>query len=301
MEQDRTGNASSPGQDRKQGKSRVPVKNVIGGILLAAVAVLIAGLGYQVIAKAGELPGRLGSVPAAAGSLNVMYSVANEHQKISYESMKYGFMEDQLIAQMDLLDREAESRELEAIRSVNNLTAMFSRTSDKIAYDKVKAEREAEEKKRKDADLAAKLAQQARERAAEMRQRQSRYARLTIDTGSGDTASKGGRIGEPIFVSQKGKSLGKFVITAYCTCRICCGVYSGGNRTASGTVPTSNRTIAVDTDVIPFGTRVIINGQVYVAEDRGGAIKGKRIDMFFMTHKEALKWGRQTVEVFLAD
>ena len=102
------------------------------------------------------------------------------------------------------------------------------------------------------------------------------------------------------YAEKYGKSLGKFVITAYCTCRVCCGVYSGGNRTASGTVPTSNRTIAVDTNVIPFRTKVIINGQVYVAEDRGGAIKGKRIDMFFMTHKEALRWGRRTMEVYLA-
>ncbi|MBO5089121.1 MAG: 3D domain-containing protein, partial [Lachnospiraceae bacterium] len=48
-------------------------------------------------------------------------------------------------------------------------------------------------------------------------------------------------------------------------------------------------------------TKVVINGQVYVAEDRGGAIKGKRIDMFFMTHKEALRWGRRTMTVYLAD
>ena len=66
-------------------------------------------------------------------------------------------------------------------------------------------------------------------------------------------------------------------------------------------VPTSNRTIAVDTSVIPFGTKVVINGQVYVAEDRGGAIKGNRIDMFFMTHKEALRWGRRTMDVYLAE
>lgn len=104
-----------------------------------------------------------------------------------------------------------------------------------------------------------------------------------------------------MYANSHGKSLGKYVITAYCTCRICCGVYSGNNRTASGTVPTTNRTIAVDTSVIPFGTKVVINGQVYVAEDRGGAIKGKRIDMFFYTHKEALRWGRRTMEVFLAE
>ena len=34
-----------------------------------------------------------------------------------------------------------------------------------------------------------------------------------------------------------------------------------------------------------------------VVEDRGGAIKGDKIDLFFRTHKQALKWGRQTVKV----
>jgi len=35
--------------------------------------------------------------------------------------------------------------------------------------------------------------------------------------------------------------------------------------------------------------------------DRGGAIKGDKLDVFFPTHQEALKWGRQTVEVKIID
>ena len=41
-----------------------------------------------------------------------------------------------------------------------------------------------------------------------------------------------------------------------------------------------------------------INGQEYVAEDIGGAIKGNRIDVYFDNHQEALAWGIQHHEVY---
>jgi len=43
----------------------------------------------------------------------------------------------------------------------------------------------------------------------------------------------------------------------------------------------------------------LIDGREYTAEDRGGAIKGNKIDVFFDTHKEALNFGRQTAEVYI--
>ena len=85
-------------------------------------------------------------------------------------------------------------------------------------------------------------------------------------------------------------SLGQFKITAYCNCSKCCGKWAGG-KTASGTTPTAGRTIAVDPSVIPLGSRVIIDGHTYVAEDTGSAIKGNKIDMYFNSHSEALNWG----------
>lgn len=93
-----------------------------------------------------------------------------------------------------------------------------------------------------------------------------------------------------VSASVSGTSLGKFKITAYCNCSKCCGKWAGG-PTASGVMPKAGRTIAVDPKVIPLGTKVIIDGKVYVAEDTGGAIKGNRIDMYFATHSEALNWG----------
>lgn len=90
-------------------------------------------------------------------------------------------------------------------------------------------------------------------------------------------------------------SLGVYKITAYCGCAKCCGKTDG--ITASGTHVTAGRTIAAPPE-IPFGTQIIINGHTYTVEDRGGAIKGNRIDIYFETHEEALAFGVQYVEIF---
>ena len=93
------------------------------------------------------------------------------------------------------------------------------------------------------------------------------------------------------------KSLGRFKLTAYCACSKCCGKSDG--ITASGTKAKQGRTIAVDPKLIPYGTKVVINGRTYVAEDCGGSIKQNRIDVFFNSHKDALNFGIQHAEVFI--
>ena len=81
--------------------------------------------------------------------------------------------------------------------------------------------------------------------------------------------------------------LGKYTLTAYCPCKKCSG--SNGKKTAK-----QGRTIAVDKKKIKLGTKIRINGKTYTAEDTGGAIKGKRIDVYFNSHKKALKFGKKT-------
>ncbi len=285
-------------------KKKIRISTIIGVLILLLFTVGIIVFGYRVVVTSGELPGKLGSISVSAENLQYLAPVMSKVQKVDYDTMKYGYMDSMILAKMDVLDQRYESERMEEIRAINNLTAMSRRTADKLAYEQAKAEQEEAERLAQLAAEAAENARQAKIRALAESIRNKEEGVTTGDsgdTGSGSTASKGGRKGDPVYATSHGKSLGKFVITAYCTCRICCGVYSGGNRTASGTVPTTNRTIAVDTSVIPFGTRVVINGQIYVAEDRGGAIKGKRIDMFFYTHKEALRWGRRTMEVYLAE
>lgn len=92
--------------------------------------------------------------------------------------------------------------------------------------------------------------------------------------------------------------LGEFKITNYCTCEMCCGEWADG-ITATGTTATAGRTVAVDPEVIPLGTKIIIEGETYIAEDIGGAIKGNRIDILRTTHQEALEEGVYTEDVYL--
>ena len=96
---------------------------------------------------------------------------------------------------------------------------------------------------------------------------------------------------EPV-VETEPQDLGTFKLTAYCSCPQCCGEWSDG-ITYTGTVATAGRTVAVDPRVIPLGSTVNINGQAYIAEDIGGAIKGNRIDVFFSSHTDALEFGVQ--------
>lgn len=92
------------------------------------------------------------------------------------------------------------------------------------------------------------------------------------------------------------KSLGTFTITAYCPCSQCCGVWADG-ITASGVTATEGVTVAADTNVLPFGTVIRIDGHEYTVQDRGGAIQGNRLDIYMSDHQTALDWGVQTKEV----
>lgn len=92
-------------------------------------------------------------------------------------------------------------------------------------------------------------------------------------------------------------NLGKFKLTAYCSCEKCCGKSDG--ITSTGTKATQGRTIAVDPKVIGYGSKVKINGKEYVAEDCGGAIKSNHIDVFFNNHEDALDFGVQYANVYI--
>ena len=78
--------------------------------------------------------------------------------------------------------------------------------------------------------------------------------------------------------------LGQFKLTGYCDCYECQEEFVG--TTALGVAPTANWTIAVDPNVIPLGSIVIIDGKEYRAEDTGGAINQNKIDMFMSSHSE---------------
>lgn len=91
--------------------------------------------------------------------------------------------------------------------------------------------------------------------------------------------------------------------TAYCPCEKCCGVWAenrpnGIVYTASGAIAQEGVTIAADWDVYPPGTVLQVEGLgEYIVQDRGGAIKGLKIDVYFEDHDDALQFGRQEVRI----
>lgn len=92
--------------------------------------------------------------------------------------------------------------------------------------------------------------------------------------------------------------LGEFQVTGYCSCTICCGEKEE-RLTKSETVPRASHTVAADPSVIPLGTRIVIDDVIYTVEDTGKAIKGMRLDIFFGSHEEAVRYGRKEKYVYL--
>ena len=98
-----------------------------------------------------------------------------------------------------------------------------------------------------------------------------------------------------------------FTATAYCSCKKCCGKWALNRpnnvvHTASGAVAKEGITIAADWRVLPKGTEVEIEGLgTRVVQDRGGAITGNKIDIYFNSHEAALEFGVQEVLVRMLD
>ena len=92
--------------------------------------------------------------------------------------------------------------------------------------------------------------------------------------------------------------IGECTVTYYCCepYEHICG--TGTGLTAMG-IPVAPGMVAVDPDVIPLGSTVIIDGQAYLAADTGGAVKGNHVDIAVESHQEALDLGVRTAEVWV--
>lgn len=80
----------------------------------------------------------------------------------------------------------------------------------------------------------------------------------------------------------------------------CTGVTRTGTNVQDSILhPSGLKIVATDPDVIPLGSIVEIDGELYVADDTGGAIKGKRIDLLMGVNnaKKARKFGRQDMSI----
>lgn len=103
----------------------------------------------------------------------------------------------------------------------------------------------------------------------------------------------------------------EFTATAYCSCEKCCGVWAtrrpvdeNGNPIvygATGIILQQGVSVAADTSIYPMGTQLEIEGMgTYTVQDRGGAIKNNRLDIYFDNHEEARVFGVQTIQVRVA-
>ena len=91
-------------------------------------------------------------------------------------------------------------------------------------------------------------------------------------------------------------------VTGYCPCSKCCGDFSDGITANNHQIQPGDVFVAAD-KLYPFGTKMVIEGynssQAVKVMDRGGAIKGNRLDLFFHTHQQALEWGVQHLDVLI--
>lgn len=92
--------------------------------------------------------------------------------------------------------------------------------------------------------------------------------------------------------------IGECTVTYYC-----CEAYEhvcgdGDGLTATG-IPVTPGVVAVDPEVIPLGSTVIIDGQAYLAADTGGAVRGNHVDIAVATHQEAEGLGTTTADVWV--
>lgn len=86
---------------------------------------------------------------------------------------------------------------------------------------------------------------------------------------------------------QQWRSLGQFKITTYCGCYECNGKWTG-YPTKLGTDYVEGRTVGVDPSVIPLGSKLLIDGHEYIAEDTGN-FTGKIVDVYVSDHSKFYK------------
>src|SRR5690606_19303800 len=99
--------------------------------------------------------------------------------------------------------------------------------------------------------------------------------------------------------SSGGKSMTVTASAFTADCNGCSGVTSTGIDLKSNP---NQKVIAVDSTVIPLGTRVWVEGYgEAVAGDTGGAIRGSRIDVHVPNKDAANDWGVRTVTIKILD
>lgn len=98
----------------------------------------------------------------------------------------------------------------------------------------------------------------------------------------------------PRFDQKKYNPNEGWTLTAYCICVKCCGKSDGITACGYQLTDSDHLLVCAAPRNIPFNTVINVSGGwngTVIVKDRGGAINGKRLDIFCKTHQEALIFG----------
>ena len=195
--------------------------------------------------------------------------------------------------QQDIQSQESkESALLQQIsQQEEQINALLKQAKDEEAARKAAEKKAAEQAAREAAEKKA-AEKEAAEKAAQSDKQNTSNKSESSSSQSGGSKSDTDKE-ETLIDTSRGTYLGRFRLTAYCTCSICCGQWAGGG-TASGAAPTPGRTVAMAG--VPFGTKLSINGHIYTVEDRGTAYG--HVDILMASHEEALRFGSKYADVY---
>jgi peptidoglycan hydrolase CwlO-like protein len=166
----------------------------------------------------------------------------------------------------------------------NDLNALIKKQKDEQAAAALAKRKAEEEKKARQAAASGTAAAPTKKKPAASSSSGSSAPPQSQDSSSSEGSSSGS--------GSSGKYLGRFKLTAYCPCESCCGKADG--ITASGTKATQGRTVAMGG--VPLGTKLNINGTIYVVEDRG-TVYG-HVDIFKNSHQAAMNFGVHYADVY---
>ena len=199
--------------------------------------------------------------------------------------------------QQDIQSQESkESALLQQIsQQEEKINALLKQAKDEEAAARLAAQKAAEEAARKAAEkkAAEQAAREAAAKAAAEKAAQNNKQNTSNSSSQSGISKPSTDKEESLIDTSQGTYLGRFKLTSYCTCSICCGKWAGGG-TASGAAPTPGRTVAMAG--VPFGTKLSINGHIYVVEDRGTAYG--HVDILMASHEEALQFGAKYADVY---
>lgn len=209
--------------------------------------------------------------------------IAEYTSTISQEELNASSLQERITNQQKLLTELAA-------KATEEKAAAEKKAAEEAAAAKLAAQKQAEE-------AATESAQNSKDQASKdqpSKDQPSKDQSSSSSPSSGeDNAPAKEEASDSSTSTGQGQYLGKFKLTAYCPCSKCCGSYANG-ITASGTTAAAGRTVAMAG--VPFGTQLLINGNIYTVEDRGTSYG--HVDIFHNSHSEALSFGLQYADVY---